>query len=117
MTYHEEGVVEVEHLRAHEIFGTNSAENHNVTPNSLITKNTNTTASIETSKGLSYLREELVCTRLRLCDATHLVVKAGLLDHGDEDVVGLAGDLYSLLGNVAEYANGDTGSWERLPIY
>jgi hypothetical protein len=24
-------------------------------------------------------------------------------------VVGLAGDLYSLLGNVAEYANGDTG--------
>jgi len=88
---HKKGVVEVEHLRAHEIFGTNSAENHNVTPNSLITKNTNTTASIETSKGLSYL-----------------VVKAGLLDHGDEDVVGLAGDLYSLLGNVAEYANGDT---------
>jgi hypothetical protein len=58
VTYHEEGVVEVEHLRAHEIFGTNSAENHNVTPNSLITKNTNSTASIETSKGLSYLGEK-----------------------------------------------------------
>jgi hypothetical protein len=58
VTYHKEGVVKVEHLRAHEIFGTNSAENHNVTPNSLITKNTNTTAGIETSKGLSYLGEK-----------------------------------------------------------
>ena len=58
MTYSEEGVVEVEYLRAHEIFGTDGAENHDVTPNSLITKNTNTTASIETSKGLRYLGEE-----------------------------------------------------------
>ena len=55
IAYHEEMVVEVEHLRAHEIFGTNSAEDHDITPNSLITKNTNTTVGIKTSKGLSYL--------------------------------------------------------------
>lgn len=58
VTHHEEGVVKVKHLRAHEIFRTNSAENHDVTPNPLITKNTNSTASIETSKGLRYLEEK-----------------------------------------------------------
>lgn len=57
MTYSEEGVVEVEYLRAHEIFGTNSAENDDIPPDSLITKNTNTTVSIETSIGLRYLEE------------------------------------------------------------
>ena len=58
VTYSEEGVVEVEYLRAHEIFGTNSAENDDIPPDSLITKNTNTTVSIETSIGLRYLEEE-----------------------------------------------------------
>ena len=48
---------------------------------------------------------------------THLVVKTSLLDHGDEDVVGLAGDLYSLLGNVAEDANGNARTGERMAIY
>lgn len=57
-THLEEGVVEVKYLRAHEILGTNSAENHDVTPDSLITKDTNTAASIETSKGLGYLKEK-----------------------------------------------------------
>lgn len=58
MTYREEGVVEVEHLCAHEILGTNSTENDDVTPNSLITKDTNTAVSIETSKGLRDLGEK-----------------------------------------------------------
>ena len=48
---------------------------------------------------------------------THLVVKTSLLDHGDEDVVGLAGDLYSLLGNVAEDANGNARTGEGMAIY
>lgn len=44
----------------------------------------------------------------------YLVVKSSLLDHADEDVVGLAGDLYSLLGDVAEDANGNTRAADRL---
>lgn len=59
MIYLEEGVVKVEHLSAHEVFGTNSAEDYNVTPNAHITKNTNTTASIKTSKGLGHLGENV----------------------------------------------------------
>lgn len=59
MIYLEEGVVKVKHLGAHEVFGTNSAEDDDVTPNALITKNTNTTASIKTSKGLGHLREDI----------------------------------------------------------
>lgn len=55
MIYLEEGVVKVKHLSAHEVLGTNSAEDDDVTPNALITKNTNTTASIKTSKGLGHL--------------------------------------------------------------
>lgn len=61
--------------------------------------------------------EELVCTRLRLCDPTYLVVKAGLLDHADEDVVSLTGDLYSLLGNVAEDANGNARTREGVSVH
>jgi hypothetical protein len=55
VTYPEEGVIKVEHLRAHEIFGPNSAQNHNVSPNSLVTEDTNTTVRIEASKGLGDL--------------------------------------------------------------
>lgn len=55
MIYPEEGVVKVEHLGAHEVLGTDSAEDYDVTPNALITKNTNTTTSIKTSKGLGHL--------------------------------------------------------------
>lgn len=109
-------MIEVEHLRAHEIFGTNSAENDDIAPNSLITENTNTAVSIEASIGLGDLGEELACARLRPCDVTHLVVEAGLLDLADEDVVGLASDLYSLLGNIAKDANGNAGAGEWVPV-
>lgn len=37
-THRQEKVIKVKHLRAHEIFGTNSADNYNVTPDSLISK-------------------------------------------------------------------------------
>jgi hypothetical protein len=49
-----------------------------------------------------------------LCDPTYLVVKTGLLDHRDEDVVGLAGNLNSLLSNVAEDANGNARTREGV---
>lgn len=45
-----------------------------------------------------------------MCDASYLVVKASLLDHVDEDIVSLAGDLNSLLGNVAKNPDGNPGS-------
>ena len=48
--------------------------------------------------------------------ATYLVVKTSLLDHGDEDVVGLAGNLHALLGNVTEDANGNTGAREGVAV-
>lgn len=57
-THRQEGVIKVKHLRAHEIFGTNSVENYNVTPDSLISKNTNITDSIETSIGLGNLGDK-----------------------------------------------------------
>lgn len=111
VTHLEEGVIKVKHLSAHEVFGTNSAENYDVTPNALIAKNTNSTTSIETSKGLRYLgREGLARIYLGLSDVTHLVVKASLLDHGDEDIVSLTGDLNSLLGNIAKNPNGNPRS-------
>lgn len=58
MAHLKEGVLEVKDVCAHEILGTNSTENHDVTPNSLVTKNTNTAISIETSEGLRYLGEK-----------------------------------------------------------
>lgn len=115
-THLKEGVIEVKHICAHEIFGLNSTENHDVTPNSLITKDTNTAVSIETSKGLRYL-ERISLHPSSPVRPTHLVVKAGLLNHGDEDVVSLAGDLYSLLGNVAEDANSNARAREGVPIH
>ena len=51
-THREESVIEVEHLGAHEVLGTDSTENDNVAPNTLITKDTNTAVSVQTSKGL-----------------------------------------------------------------
>lgn len=59
MIYLEEGVIEVKHLSAHEVFSTNSAEDYDVTPNAHITKNPNTTASIKASKGLGYLGRDV----------------------------------------------------------
>lgn len=56
LTHLEESIVEVEYLRAHEILGTDSTENNNVAPNTLVTENTNTAVGIETSKGLGNLR-------------------------------------------------------------
>lgn len=58
LTHRKEGVVEVEHLSAHEILGTDSTEDDDVTPNTLVTKDTNTTVGIETSEGLRDLREK-----------------------------------------------------------
>jgi hypothetical protein len=58
MTHRKEGVVEVEHLSTHEILGANSTEDDDVTPNTLIAKDTNTAVSIETSEGLRDLREK-----------------------------------------------------------
>lgn len=48
--------------------------------------------------------------------STYLVVKTGLLDLGDENVVGLAGNLHSLLGNVAEDTNGNTRAREGVTV-
>jgi hypothetical protein len=53
--YLEERVVKVEHLSAHEVLGANSTEDDNVTPDTLISKNTNTAASVKTSEGLRHL--------------------------------------------------------------
>lgn len=57
MTHREEGVIEVEDLCAHEVLGTDSTEDDDVTPNTLITKDTNAAVSVETSKGLRDLEE------------------------------------------------------------
>lgn len=58
LTHLEECIIEVENLCTHEILGANSTENDDVTPDTLITENTNTAVSIETSKGLRDLRGE-----------------------------------------------------------
>ena len=47
-------------------------------------------------------------------DPTYLVVKTGLLDHRDEDVVSLTGNLNSLLGNIAKNANGNSRAGEGV---
>lgn len=52
-----------------------------------------------------------------MCDSTHLVVKTGLPDHADENVVGLAGDLDTLLGNVTEDTNGNTRTGEGVSTH
>lgn len=52
-----------------------------------------------------------------MCDSTHLVVKTGLADHADEDVVGLAGDLDTLLGNVTEDTNGNARTGEGVAAH
>ena len=57
LTHHEERVIEVKTLRAHEILGANSAEDDDVAPHSLVTKNTNTAVSVDSSKGLRDLKE------------------------------------------------------------
>lgn len=46
-----------------------------------------------------------------------MIIKPGLLDHSDEDVVGLAGDFDSLLGDVAEDANGNARAGEGVSVY
>lgn len=50
-------------------------------------------------------------------DPTYLVVKASLLDHGNEDVIGLTGNLHSLLGNITEDANSNARAREGVPVY
>lgn len=111
MIYPEEGVIKVKDLCAHEVLGTNSAEDHDVTPNALITEDTNTAAGIKTSKGLGHLGGAyLVSAHIHMCGASYLVVKASLPDHVDEDVISLAGDLDSLWGNVAKNSDGNSRS-------
>lgn len=48
---------------------------------------------------------------------TYLVIEASLLDHGDEDVVGLASDLNSLLGDVTEDADGNARTGEGVAVH
>lgn len=50
-------------------------------------------------------------------NATYLVVKTGFLDLGDEDVVGLAGNLNALFGTVAEDTDGDARAREGMAVY
>jgi hypothetical protein len=107
--YLEERVVEVEYLSAHEVLSANSTEDDNVTPDTLISENTNTAASVKTSESLGHLIARLACTHNDMFDVTYLVVKASLPDHVDEDVVCLSGDLNSLFGNIAK--NSDGNSW------
>lgn len=57
LTYHEERVIEIKHLCAHEILGLNSTEDDDVAPHSLVTKDTNTAVGIDSSKGLRDLEE------------------------------------------------------------
>lgn len=47
-------------------------------------------------------------------DPAYLVVKTGLLDHRDKDVVSLTGNLNSFLGNIAENANGNSRTGEGV---
>lgn len=63
------------------------------------------------------MAETSACVRLRLCDGTYLIVEAGVSDHADEDMVGLAGDLASLLGNVVEDANGNARTVRKLVTF
>lgn len=51
-------MIKIEHLRAHKILSTNSAENHNVSPDSLITEDTDTAVCVETGKGLRDLERQ-----------------------------------------------------------
>lgn len=106
--YLEERVVKVEHLGAHEVLSANSTEDDNVTPDTLISKNTNTAASVKTSEGLGHLMACLAYIHIRMCNATYLVVKTSLPDHVDEDVVSLSGDLNSLLGDIAKNSDSDS---------
>ena len=48
---------------------------------------------------------------------TYLVVKAGFLNLGDEDMVGLSGDLNALLGTVAKDTNGNARAGEGVTVY
>jgi hypothetical protein len=48
---------------------------------------------------------------------TYLVIETGLLDLGDENVVGLTGDLDTLLGDVSENANGNSGTREGVAVH
>ncbi|KAI6776976.1 hypothetical protein HG530_000921 [Fusarium avenaceum] len=86
----------------------NSTEDDNVTPDTLISKNTNTAASVKTSEGLGHLMACLAYIHIRMCNATYLVVKTSLPDHVDEDVVSLSGDLNSLLGDIAKNSDSDS---------
>jgi hypothetical protein len=58
VTYPEEGVIKVKHLRTHEVLSTNSTENNNVSPDSLITENTYTAVCVEASESLRDLLQK-----------------------------------------------------------
>ena len=48
---------------------------------------------------------------------TYLVVKASFFDLGDENVVGLTGDIHALFGAVAENTDGDAGTREGVTVH
>jgi hypothetical protein len=53
--YLEEGIIKVEHLSAHKVLSADSTEDNDITPNALITKDTNTTVRVKTGEGLGDL--------------------------------------------------------------
>ena len=117
LTNLQEGVVEVEDIGAHEVLGLDSAQDDDVSPDALVTENTNTAVSIKTSKGLRNLNEKVSEHRFHSVYLSHLVVKTSFLNHADEDVVGLAGNLDSLLGNITEDTDGNTGTGEGVSVH
>jgi len=114
-TYREELVIKVEHLRTHEVLCLDSTENDDVAPNALVTKDTNTAVSIDSSESLGDLEKVRLCPFL-MNPSTDLIVETSLLNLGDEDVVGLASNLNSLLGNITKNANGNTRAGEGVSV-
>lgn len=51
-----------------------------------------------------------------MISSTDLIVETSLLDLGDKDVIGLASNLDSLLGNITKNTNGDTRAGEGVSV-
>lgn len=83
---------EVESLGSHKVGGGDGAENNNEAVDALVAHDTDGAAGVNGGVGLG--------------DG---VVETGLADLGDEDVVGLAGNLDLFGGDFAEDSDSDTG--------
>ena len=60
-TYREELVIKIEHLRTHEVLCLDSTENDDIAPNALVTKDTDTAVSIDSSESLGDLEKVRLC--------------------------------------------------------